>query len=193
MKDTTSELSNRLTQVAEELHKLADSIGAGQMNISGVELTLSDSVTLKVKQKMTGTKVVLDLKIQALLALEDTRPEIKKGKQNKPVKRIDTHSKGSKRPYDVKTLKKKYTGLWREISSQIKKGKPLHDRLIVDLDALSKEYAESASPKWAMLWQEFETLVGRCISCGQKGDFATANELLQEISRAKKNCHKMYK
>ena len=186
MKDTTSKSSKRLAQVAKELHRLADGIGAGQVQISGVGLTLSDSVSLKVKQKMTGTKVIFDLKIQALLATEDTRSKNKTVKKKKP-------SKGTARPYGVKVLKKKYTGLWREIASLIKKGQRPAESAALDLDAVSKEYGELAPPEWTLLWRESEVLVMKCIACAQDGDFSTANKLLTEIGRAKKSCHKMYK
>lgn len=186
MKEHNPEPANRLVQVAAELHRLADAIGAGKVQVSGVDLTISDSISLKVKQKMTGSKVVFDIKIQALLTSEETRSSKKMGRKVKI-------SKGTKRPYGVKALKKKYTGLWRVITSAIKKGEQPDPAAITDLAMVSKEYGTIAPPEWANLWKDNELLVGKCISSAQANDYTTANELLREINKAKKSCHKAYK
>ncbi len=186
MKKRALESENRLMQVATELHKLADAIGSGKIQIGGVDVTISDSVSLKIKQKMTGAKVFFDLKIQAPLALAETRTI------NKPNKKTKS-SKKAIRPYGVKAQKKKYAGIWRVIASAIKKGQQPDDRAINDLEIVSKEYRESAPSEWLPLWKETEALVEKCITAVKMEDFATASDLLRTINRAKKSCHKTYK
>ncbi|MDA3971533.1 MAG: hypothetical protein PF442_09280 [Desulfobulbaceae bacterium] len=186
MKDKTSGSASRLKQVAEELHRLADNLGAGSVKIGGVELSISESVTLKVKQKMTGKKVIFDLKIQALLAEDEILPVSGSPKKTK------TRTK-NKRPYGVKAEKKKYTALWRQISSAIKKGECPDALAVADLEEVSKEYGAVAPPEWAGLWLACEALIGRCVGLAQAGDFTAAQQVLIEIGLAKKSCHNLYK
>jgi hypothetical protein len=185
MKNSKSQSSTRLIQVARELHRLADGIGAGHVQISGVDLTLADSVTLKVKQKMTGSKVVFDLTIQAHLASAEIEGEKGTGKRKKIGR--------EKKPYGIRALKKKYAGIWRMIATAIKKREQPDSTDILALAAVSKKYAETAASDWTVLWQKSEQLVSQCIAAAQNGDFTAANEILREIGKAKKNCHKMYK
>ena len=186
MKDVKSRPQTRLTQVAEELHRLAESIGAGHVQISGVDLKISDSVILKVKQKMTGSKVIFDLKIQALLVSKKKRESGRTRKKQKT-------GKMKQRPYGVKALKKKYAGIWRMIATAIKKGEQPDRTAVLELDAVSKEYNEMTSPEWAILWQKSEILILQCVAAAQADDFVGANEFLREIGKVKKSCHKMYK
>lgn len=186
MKDTTSGSASRLNQVAEELHRLADNIGAGSVKIGGVELSISESVTLKVKQKMTGKKVIFDLKIQALLAEDELLPVSGSPKKTK------TRAK-NKRPYDVKAQKKKYTALWRQISSAIKKGECPDALAVAELEEVSNAYGAAAPPEWAGLWLENEGLIEKCVGLAQTGDFTAAQKVLTEIGQAKKSCHNLYK
>ncbi len=186
MKDADADSPSRLAQVAKELHKLADGIGSGKVQISGIDLTLSDFITLKVKQKMTGSKVMFDLKIQAKLVADDSG-------STRKVTGKKSYAKGGDRPYGVKGLKKKYTGLWRMIASAIKKGDSPDVGIVRELQAISSKYAEIASPEWATLWHEHEGLVAGCVKAAQDGNFARADAILGEIGRGKKSCHKVYK
>ncbi len=141
---------------------------------------------------MTGKKVIFDLKIQAQLAGDeiDQFPKIS-AKHKKPAKQKT--SDHSKRPYGVKSLKKKYTASWRQISGAIKKGECPELSLVADLEDVSKEYGEAASPEWASLWLDHEALVGQCVAQAQAGDFGLAQQTLVEIGQLKKNCHKQFK
>lgn len=186
MKDATSDSPSRLAQVAKELHKLADGIGSGKVKISGVDLTLSDFVTLKVKQKMTGSKVVFDLKIQAKLVATDIRSTGRVAGKKKS-------GKGGDRPDGVKALKKKYTGLWRVVAAAIKKGDRPDVTTVRELQAVSSKYGEAASPEWLRMWHEHEALVNACVGAVQDGNFIKAEDLLGKIGRGKKSCHKIYK
>lgn len=186
MKDTNSGSASRLSQVAAELHKLADGIGSGQVKIGGVDLAISQAITLKIKQKMTGKKVIFDLKIQALLADEETSiPPQPVGTTRNTLK--------NKRPYGGKVVKKRYGALWRQISLNIKKGECPDSLVVAELQEASSEYGASAPPDWSPLWLEHETLVKQCIGLAQAGDFTGAQHVLLEISLAKKSCHKHYK
>jgi hypothetical protein len=186
MKDKTSGSGNRLSQVAEELHKLADGIGAGHVKISGIDLSIMDSITLKVKQKMTVKKVIFDLKIQALLVEDETIPVGKSPKKPRAVS-------SAKRPYDVKALKKRYTALWRQFTTAIKKGEYPDFTVVADLHKVSNEYGISASPEWSVLWLECEALIIRCVDLAEAGDFSAAQQVMREIDVVKTSCHKQYK
>jgi XXXCH domain-containing protein len=157
------------------------------VQISGIDLHLSDFVTLKVKQKMTGSKVVFDLKIHAALVGDDVKPIKKK------VSRSKKSQKKAERPYVVKALKKKYTGVWRVVANAIKKGECPDVVAISDLAEVSREYGATAQPEWAALWREHENLVGQCLAAAKEGDLARAEEVLREIGKGKKSCHKVYK
>ncbi len=184
-----------LRGVANELRKLAEQIEAGQVTVGGVNLSICNAVSLKVKQKLLAGQVKFNVSLTASLVGEEAAesfktspPQKTKSGKNKPSK-----AKKESRPYEVKKLKKTLTLHWKEISTAIAASKPLDPATKKAFIEMCQEYGQTAEDDWQVLWQESVNTIKELISMAEEGNFQEAAALVTEVNNQKKSCHKKFK
>lgn len=183
-----------LQGVASELRKLADQIQAGQITVSGVTLSICNAVSLKMKQKLVGGHVKVDVSLTA--SLVDTTPfplDNSHVSQKEPKKNKSLKSKKKSRPYEAKKLKKNIAQQWKQISNAIAASKVPDSFLIKGFLEICDQYGKGAEDEWHPQWQESVETIKQAVKLAQKAQFQEASALLTAINNQKRTCHKRFK
>ncbi|PLX50145.1 MAG: hypothetical protein C0613_04960 [Desulfobulbaceae bacterium] len=190
--------TENLQGVANELRSLAGQIESGRLTVGGVGLSLCEAVSLKVKQKLVGGRVKVELSLTASLAEHAAPAASSKKSSSSPAagaeQRRRPPSKNKKpRPYEEKKRKKQIARLWREISRDITAATAPAPAVVAELLSLCRQYGEAAAHQWQPLWQESVEGMERLVEQARQGDFQAAARLVDAVNAQKKSCHRRFK
>ncbi|MEN8256568.1 MAG: GAK system XXXCH domain-containing protein [Thermodesulfobacteriota bacterium] len=182
-----------LKGVANELRKLANQIETGQVTVGGVTLSICNTVSLKMKQKLVGGQVKFDVSLTA--SLVDSAPPSTDQSQIPQKTKATKKSKIKKksRSYEVKKIKKTMALQWKQMSNAIAASKMPSTALVDEFYGICEEYGHMAESEWHPLWQELVENIKQLISLAQEGNFQDASQLITTINNQKKSCHKKFK
>ncbi len=178
--------------VADELRKLADQIEDGKVTVGGVNLSLCNAVSLKVKQKLVAGQVKFNISLTASISGSESAPSAPEAQTQKKKAKTPKDKKKS-RPYEVKKLKKALAQQWKQVSAAIAAQKTPDPALVTDFLDICEEYGERAEDEWQPLWHESVESMKKLISFSQEGNFQEATQILSTINNQKKSCHKKFK
>lgn len=165
-------------RAAEVLRELASALEAGRFEFGDRSLTLPGAeaeLTLKVEMEEDE----LELKVELSWDLPE-RNVTGEGSSSRGV------------PGERKALKKEMEALFKEISREIVSGRFPEEAALsrfLELHHLYAPYAADFRSAWEQATRLAEDLL-RAVKEGQQDE---ARRLFEEIARAKKVCHKLYK
>lgn len=189
--------TENLQGVANELRDLAGQIESGRLTVGGVGLSLCEAVSLKMKQKLVGGRVKVELSLTASLT-EDGGPAERSKKSSSPPafggeQRRRLPSRNKPRPYEEKKRKKQIARLWREITRDIKASTTPAPAVVEELFSLCRQYGQAAANQWQPLWLESMESMERLVELAGQGDFQAAARLVDLVNAQKKSCHRQFK
>lgn len=178
-----------LSQVAKQLHHLAEQLAAGIIEVDGSSLPVDKAVKIKVKQKFERHRLKFDLSLVVDLAKSSDHHPV-----GSPVVSPRAGNKGhGKRPYEVKRQKKTISALWKEVAMAASKGVGVDQATSRQLLTLCDEYGTGAATAWSVQWQQCLLEIRACLAAMQIGDFGQALIHVETVKRQTKQCHKQYK
>ena len=183
-----------LQGVASELRNLADQIEAGRITVSGVTLSICNAVSLKMKQKLVGGHVKVDVSLTAsLVDTTSSLPDNSHVSHKEPKKDRSLKSKKKSRPYEAKKLKKNIAQQWKQISNAIAAAQVPDSGLTESFFEICDQYGQGAEDEWHPQWQESVATIKQAVKLAQEAEFKEASDLLTAINNQKKMCHKRFK
>ncbi|MEN8139620.1 MAG: hypothetical protein ABFR97_00170 [Thermodesulfobacteriota bacterium] len=189
-----------LVEIAEQLKGFADLLADGQVEVGGVNLAVGQPLKWKMKQKLSGGQVKLDISLVAALpgAHCDCPPPAKGARQKDGKgagKKGGGHHRhrGKSRPHGAKAQKKKVSALWKQVMADVAAGRLPAPAVSEELLATAALYGAEAPESWARLWQQCVAEIEDLLAAAGRGDFARARQGVARVKDLKSDCHRAYK
>ncbi len=191
--------SIRLNSVANELRSLAEDLTNGRLRVGSNTIDVGEPIFFKTKQKVKGEKAYYTLSFQVPVLADEVAeneaavPEEKAEKPSPKKKTPASTGKKSESPPNGKKIKKDITRLWKSMSRVLEQGNlptPEDGKKIL---TLCEDYNLYAAKEWSDDWQQCVAVVKNAYQAAESGETEKAQELIAEVNRLTKICHKKYK
>ena len=188
-----------LDAIAQELGQVVQELKKGKIRVGSSLVQVGDPSFLKTKQKIKDDQVYFTLSFRVPIegetraAAPHTKSRTSRDKHpgTEPAKNIKRPSEGS--PPGAKKLKKEITRLWKDVSKILDEGRSPSRSEANQLTSKCDDYTIHAPSSWADEWQNCCKVVRECMEAAMAGDMNRAQNLVDEVNRQTKACHKKFK
>ena len=187
-----------LANISRELSALASDLAQGKLRIGSRLIAVGEPLFFKTKQKIAGDKAYFTLSFQVPLPLpaleEDAWEEASPDPLQEGLKKQENKDAGHReRPPGGKKTKKEISALWKAISKEIEGGKAPEPSGEKKLLAACEEYNLFTERAWRAEWLACMDALRNALLAARNGDFNKAGQLVEEVNRLTRSCHKKYK
>lgn len=183
------------SQAASLLSRLAEQVGAGNLQLSQGNLSLPDDIVVEVELKIrpSGNKLEVELKWPGAVSeflFREGRPAARG--QDGPESPAASQAR-PEAPATFRGTKSDLKTVWKLLLEPLKQGHLPEPPLVERIEQLGRLSAGLADPEWRHGMEEFLSGLDELRSAVAAGDLSSAQRAASYLDRLRRDYHRKYK
>ncbi len=198
-KKKTKEFTRSIESAVEKLTRLAEDLKTHRLPMGDSDMPIRGPLLFKSKTTLKGSRLEYEIVIETTADLAESKDKsfIKASsvKSSRPPvkKRIPPLHPGEKTPMNSKKLKKDISRLWKDVSRRIKDHAAADKSQAESLLDKCEEYRLLTHKEYAEEWSACVEVIRQCLAESDSGKFDEAVNLIAQVNRLTRECHKKHK